>query len=274
MTTINLEKELIKANKTVVSARELLFIKEYENAGEIDNSVLERVGITTLSEGKRIKDLANKLLDETKRFKQERVFHISQIKAICEKYYLRFLPSHMFNGSIDSQLAMKVSTFEAAYGVECFSADNDRSYLRGFPALRFNPVTGRLEMLGSDDDSKPTKPSNTFICAPAESFKLEQRPKDPLFFYQINSEYYYLVHKWGNDLSVFRQLKSILSSAWCPPIFQLLMVALSLYSGSRIGVIVTLVLSAFVFGFQFVGWINEKPIRWIKKNEWDSRFID
>lgn len=181
--TINLEKELIRQNRKLVMPEELLAIQEFErNAGLLQNDTLERVGmLTSVKAGKELKKTMEGKHSQTINFKQERVFHISQIKAICEKYYLRFLPSYCFSGSIDPELITKIVNFEAAYGVRCHSVKHS-NYV------------------------------NTFIVAPQESFNLQERPKDPLFFYKINDEYFYLIHKWGNDLNVSRRLLSFFTS--------------------------------------------------------------
>ena len=42
-------------------------------------------------------------------------------------------------------------------------------------------------------------------AAPSKLFKLENAD-DPLLFAPIGNGYYYLVHKWGNDLNPFRRL--------------------------------------------------------------------
>lgn len=42
------------------------------------------------------------------------------------------------------------------------------------------------------------------IAAPAESFQLQKRPIDPLLFCHLGDNQYYLVHKWGSDLSIWR----------------------------------------------------------------------
>ena len=177
MFTINLEKSLLKENKKLITPDELLIVNEYEkHAGLVNNDALERIGMNKkLKEGDDIKTRINNKLTQTKKYNQEKVFHISQIKNICEKYYLKFLPSNLYNGFIDDKLPERITTFELAYGEEC-------------------------------------NRKNTFIIAPQESFKLQEKPKDPLFFYKINDEYYYLIHKWGNDLNVLNRCKSILTN--------------------------------------------------------------
>ena len=42
--------------------------------------------------------------------------------------------------------------------------------------------------------------------APSKLFKLKNSD-DPLLFCNLGNEYFYLIDKWGNDLSYFRKLK-------------------------------------------------------------------
>lgn len=42
------------------------------------------------------------------------------------------------------------------------------------------------------------------IIAPSKLFKLEDKD-DPLLFAPIGNNYYYLIHKWGNDLNPLRK---------------------------------------------------------------------
>ncbi len=190
MITINLEKELLQQNKSIVSAKELLKINEYEKVGDIDNDALERVGIKIHQQGKGLIAKNKELHNQTERFDQSRVFHKSQIKDLCEKYYLKFLPSCYYNGAIDKELPFKIANFEAIYEVSCKSklSETDSWY-------------GTSSAVG-----------NTYIIAPKESFDITERPIDPLFFYKINDEYFYIIHKWGNDLNILQRCKALLSS--------------------------------------------------------------
>ena len=49
-----------------------------------------------------------------------------------------------------------------------------------------------------------TKLEGFKIIAPSKLFKLENYD-DPLLFAPIGNGYYYLIHKWGNDLSPLRK---------------------------------------------------------------------
>lgn len=174
MFTVNLEEALLKQNKnTSLLPEELLEIKEYERLGNdfCDNEIIDRLGLNEITKnGRERKEYAENIGEYLKTFNPEKVFHKSQIKKLCTKYRLRFLPVSRYKGAIDKGLISKVSNFEIAYDVSC--------------------------------DKK-----SCYIAAPKSSFRLEARPKDPLFFYEINEEYYYLIHKWGNDLSLFRKIK-------------------------------------------------------------------
>jgi hypothetical protein len=181
MIKINLEKELLAENKKIITAKELLFVQEYERVVEVFNDdSLNRIGVTeSIDEGYWIKRKNESLKKEAEDFDKSRVFHISQIESICNKYYLKFLPSSRYKGALDNDLPFKINNFEASYGVKCESR-NDYG--------------------------------NTFIIAPPESFNLQEKPLDPLLFYKINEEYFYLIHKWGNDLNITRRLYGILQN--------------------------------------------------------------
>lgn len=96
----------------------------------------------------------------------EKIFHIDQIKEICIDYRLRFLDSSHFKGEIPPTAISKIKRLEAAHNIE----------IKGFK-----------------------------IMAPSKLFKLEDKD-DPLLFAPIGNDYYYLIHKWGNDLHPLRKL--------------------------------------------------------------------
>lgn len=260
--TINLEKALIKANKKVLAPEELLLVKEYETNGAlINDDSLRRVGLSQqIQLAKDTIDSHRNKEDETKRFKQERVFHISQIEQTCNNYRLRFLPSVLYKGTIDKELPFKITNFEAAYNVKCECVE---------------PRDWRW--VGNDETQ------NTFIMAPASSFKLQEKPKDPLFFYKINDEYYYLIHKWGNDLNVFRRMFPLLSKSWFYYLSMLFMAFMNFYlveaDGNYsvveiiniiAGVLVLLIL--LVVSIYHMVELDEWPA-WINREEYNSLYI-
>ncbi|NVN18408.1 hypothetical protein GUA46_08645 [Muricauda sp. HICW] len=96
----------------------------------------------------------------------DKIFHIDQIKEICIDYRLRFLNSSYFKGKIPQEAISKIKQLEAAHNTK----------IKGFK-----------------------------IMAPSKLFKLEDKD-DPLLFAPIGNDYYYLIHKWGNDLHPLRKL--------------------------------------------------------------------
>jgi hypothetical protein len=96
----------------------------------------------------------------------DRIFHLDHIKAICIVYRLRFLDSKLFKGSVPYEAAIKIKELEKEH----------KTVIEGFK-----------------------------IMAPSKLFKLENAD-DPLLFAPIGNGYYYLIHKWGNDLSPYRKL--------------------------------------------------------------------
>lgn len=94
------------------------------------------------------------------------IFHIDQIKNICIDYRLRFLGSHLYKSTIPPEAVSKINALEK----------NHNATLNGF-----------------------------MIMAPSKQFHLESYD-DPLLFAPIGNDYYYLIHKWGNDLSRFRKV--------------------------------------------------------------------
>ena len=95
-----------------------------------------------------------------------KLFHVNQIKKICIDYRLRFLELNLFKGKVPKK----------AY-------QNLEKFIEDHPNLKF--------------DLK--------IMAPSKLFELENYD-DPLLFASLGNGYYYLIHKWGNDLSFFRKI--------------------------------------------------------------------
>lgn len=99
-------------------------------------------------------------------FESNRIFHLDHIYKICVDYRLRFLDSKYFKGEIPYEALIKIKHLEKTH----------KTSLKGFK-----------------------------IVAPSSLFKLENAD-DPLLFAPIGNGYYYLIHKWGNDLHPFRKL--------------------------------------------------------------------
>lgn len=96
----------------------------------------------------------------------ERIFHRDTIKKTCINYRLRFLDLDYFKGDIPVEAIESIQALEQAHNTE-------------------------LQKMK--------------IVAPSKLFKLKNAD-DPLLFVPIGNQYYYLIHKWGNDLHPLRQL--------------------------------------------------------------------
>ncbi|KAB1157697.1 hypothetical protein [Flavobacterium luteum] len=96
----------------------------------------------------------------------DKIFHIQEIKNVCIDYRLRFLDSHFYKNEIPEEAISKIATLEKNHGTK----------LNGFK-----------------------------IIAPSKAFHLLNYD-DPLLFAPIGNDYYYLIHKWGNDMSPVRKL--------------------------------------------------------------------
>ena len=95
------------------------------------------------------------------------IFHISDIKKICIDYRLRFLNTVHFKDKYPIEAVFKIKNLERVHGI----------ILGGFK-----------------------------IVAPMDVFKLK-KADDPLLFAPMGNGFYYLIHKWGNDIHPLRKLK-------------------------------------------------------------------
>ena len=98
--------------------------------------------------------------------KTENIFHIDQIKKVCIDYRLRFLDLAYFKGTLPESAEREIERLEKEHQTQ----------------------------LG---DFK--------LMAPSVLFRLE-KTDDPLLFVPLGNQYYYLVHKWGNDLHPLRKV--------------------------------------------------------------------
>lgn len=167
MFEINLEKSLIRNKQKTLSKNESLIVEKMTelNNNEKMSSLRHRFGLWQHNE--RVSNHIEETKKKLGKFKQNRIFHANDIKNLCCIYGLRFLQVGSFNGQLDEELPLKIEEFEKTY-------------------------------------STRISPRDCYIAAPKNSFKLGERPKDPLFFCRIHGDYYYLIHKWGKDISVLR----------------------------------------------------------------------
>ena len=95
-----------------------------------------------------------------------KIYSINTIKSVCIDYRLRFLDIKYFKNKLPNEVYQKIKRLEKTH----------------------NTNIGDFK-----------------IMAPSALFRLE-KTDDPLLFVPLGNNYYYLVHKWGNDLHPFRKL--------------------------------------------------------------------
>jgi len=121
---------------------------------------------------KELKDLINHLnINSFNSFDFEKldankIYSINTIKRVCIDYRLRFLDIKYFKNKLPNEVYQKINSLEKVHN---------------------------------------TKVGEFKIMAPSALFRLE-KTDDPLLFVPLGNNYYYLVHKWGNDLHPFRKL--------------------------------------------------------------------
>lgn len=183
MFKINLEEELVSAKKASLSSDEQVVLAEAEkilnNSTEEDMRILKEMGLNYSVDNS--KKLENKI-KFIKSFDKTRVFSKEEIKDLCVTYGLRFLPIAKYKGEIDPLVPSKVKEFKSIHE----------------------------RVIGKGDWRSQFNYEKFMISAPAKSFELSEKPVDPLLFYPIDKEGndYFLVHKWGNDISAWNAVKS------------------------------------------------------------------
>lgn len=102
-----------------------------------------------------------------KNLEEERIFELEEIKKLCQTYRLRFLSTRYFKNEIPREGILRIKSTEERAGAEI------KSFM---------------------------------IAAPASLFKLQDVNKDPLLFAPLSDGSFYLIHKWGGDVSALRRM--------------------------------------------------------------------
>lgn len=161
----------MKLSNTNIAEKLSSFKRKTTTENEILDQVyqiLEKEATVSEAISERIKKSGNQNTNryDFDKLESQRIFHIDHIKKICIDYRLRFLNSRYFKGKIPHT---------------------------GIDEIR------RLEKLHD------TTLDGFKIMAPSKLFKLEDKD-DPILFAPIGNGYYYLIHKWGNDLHPLRKM--------------------------------------------------------------------
>lgn len=181
---VTIEKELQQQKdrqKEVLNADPLKEVKLLLQGEASEDARILR-GLSNNSNFSRIERETGKVLELEKMDEKYagKVFTLEQIKELAVDYHLRFLPASYYTGSFDAEVAAKIKEF------------------------------ARVTLAPIDDYSLQR---SYFILAPQELFALKderyitKREQDPAIFYRIDNEHYRLIHKWGNDFTIFRYLQ-------------------------------------------------------------------
>lgn len=186
---VSIEKELEKGAKETKDFFDP--IKEVKLLMESHESEKARIlrNLSNDSQFNRVEKLMSKKMDleNLENAYDGRVYTIEQIKKLCMDYNLRFLSSRNFTGSFDIEVAGKIMEFSTKTNT---------------------PI---------DDWSLR---NNFFVMAPEKMFALKdekyvtKKQLDPAIFYKIDSQHYRLIHKWGDDFTVFRLLLGFSLRSW------------------------------------------------------------
>lgn len=186
---ISIEKELEKSSlKEKKKFEPLNEVKLLLESNETEKTRILR-GLSQNSQINRVEKVVGKQLELEKleNSYDGRVYDISQIKNLCMDYNLRFLSSQFYTGIYDVEVAGKILEFSTKTNTNLTEYELKNSF---------------------------------FIMAPEEMFALKdekyitKRQLDPAIFYKIDNQHYRLIHKWGDDFTVFRLLSGIRNRSW------------------------------------------------------------
>ena len=167
------------------------------------------------------------------------IFHKDTIKNICIRYRLRFLDSNLFKGDYPKNITKIISDIEKKH---------------------------------------ETNLNNFMIMAPSKLFKIKS-PDDPILFIPIGNDYYYLVHKWGEEFNYFRKLLvlpfknidnltifSILVSVLFAFIGKLIIPSLTF---SEVFILFLFLVKGFIFIFFYTFFLTRKNFN---ESIWNSKY--
>jgi hypothetical protein len=186
---VSIEKELEKkAQKEKTIFDPVKEVKLLMESNDMEKARILR-GLSNNSQFSRVEKMVGKQLDleRLENSYDGRVYTIEQIKDLCIDYNLRFLEAKRFTGNFDVEVAGKILEF----------ANKTKTPIDDF-SLR----------------------NNFYVMAPEKMFALKdekhitKKQLDPAIFYRIDNQHYKLIHKWGNDFTIFRLLQGFRFRSW------------------------------------------------------------
>ena len=167
------------------------------------------------------------------------IFHKDTIKSICVQYRLRFLDSNLFKGDYPNNITKVISDIEKKH---------------------------------------ETTLNNFMIMAPSKLFKIKS-PDDPILFVPLGNDYYYLIHKWGEEFNYLRKLLvlpfknidnltvfSILVSVFFALVGKLFMPSLT---SSEVFILFLFLVKGFIFIFFYMFFLTRRNF---SESIWNSKY--
>jgi len=167
------------------------------------------------------------------------IFHKDTIKSICVQYRLRFLDSNLFKGDYPNNITKVISDIEKKH---------------------------------------ETTLNNFMIMAPSKLFKIKS-PDDPILFVSLGNDYYYLIHKWGEEFNHLRKLLvlpfknidnltvfSILVSVFFALVGKLFMPSLT---SSEVFILFLFLVKGFIFIFFYMFFLTRRNF---SESIWNSKY--
>jgi hypothetical protein len=208
-------------------------------------SLLKNIWVKEDSKKERItqslKDVNNGSFNQLKfdEMETKNIFHKDTIKNICVRYRLRFLDSNLFKGDYPKNITKIISDIEKKHD---------------------------------------TKLINFMIMAPSKLFKIKS-PDDPILFVPIGNDYYYLIHKWGEEFNYLRKLLvlpfknidnltifSVLVSVFFAILGKLFIPSLTL---SEVFILFLFLVKGFIFIFFYTFFLTRKNF---SESIWNSKY--
>ena len=231
--------------KKVNLFEELLVERNKQISSEELNSLIEDIWSKEDNKTKRIsnslKDTNNDNINQLKfdEMETKNIFHKDTIKKICVRYRLRFLDSNLFKGDYPKNITKIISDIEKKHD---------------------------------------TKLNNFMIMAPSKLFKIKS-PDDPILFVPIGNDYYYLIHKWGEEFNYLRKLLvlpfknidnltifSVLVSVFFALLGKLFIPSLT---SSEVFILFLFLVKGFIFIFFYMFFLTRRNFN---ESIWDSKY--
>ena len=188
-----------------------------------------------------LKDVNNGSFNQLKfeEMETKNIFHKDTIKNICVRYRLRFLDSNLFKGEYPKNITKIISDIEKKHD---------------------------------------TNLNNFMIMAPSKLFKIKS-PDDPILFIPIGNNYYYLIHKWGEEFNYLRKLLvlpfknidnltifSVLVSVFFALLGKLFIPSLT---SSEVFILFLFLVKGFIFIFFYTFFLTRKNF---SESIWNSKY--